>query len=249
LIYIKSPAQIEKIRLSARLASQTLDYAEENLRPGMTTGELDKLINAFIVSHGAIPATLGYKGFPASSCVSVNEEVVHGIPGPRVIKDGDLVKVDVTTILDGFFGDTCRTFAVGNISAEARTLMETCREAMLLGIQNARAGSKLGDVGHAIQTHAEARGFNVVRDFVGHGVGVEFHELPNVPHYGKPDTGFKLKKNMTITVEPMINQGAYDVRILPDGWTVLTRDGTLSAQFEHTILITDDGAEILSVSS
>ncbi|MDR2353251.1 MAG: type I methionyl aminopeptidase [Deltaproteobacteria bacterium] len=249
MIFIKSSQEIEKIRKSSRLASQTLDYAGQNIRAGMTTSDLNKLIHDFIVSHNATPATLGYKGYPASSCISINEEVVHGIPGNRVIHEGDLVKIDVTTILNGYYGDTCRTFPVGNISEAAKDLMETTREAMLQGIATVQHGSYIGDIGHAIQSYVEPKGYSVVRDFVGHGVGIKFHESPNVPHYGNPHTGLKLQSGMTITVEPMINQGTFQIRVLSDKWTAVTADGSLSAQFEHSILITKTGAEILTVSS
>jgi methionyl aminopeptidase len=249
VIYIKTPEEIEKIRLSGRLASKTLDYVGEIIAPGMTTFALDKAIHDFIIKRGAVPATLGYKGFPASSCISVNEEVVHGIPGPKKIKDGDLVKVDVTTILNGFYGDTCRTFRVGKVSATAAKLAQATEDAMMLAIKTVRNGSRLGDIGAAIQGHVEPMGFSVVRDFVGHGVGKEFHESPSVYHYGKAGSGIKLLSGMVFTIEPMINEGAYEVNILSDEWTAVTRDGKLSAQFEHTLAVTDTGSEILTLSS
>ncbi|MDR2353143.1 MAG: type I methionyl aminopeptidase [Deltaproteobacteria bacterium] len=248
MIYIKSPDEIEKIRKSGRLAAQTLDYAQSKLKPGISTMALDKLIHDFIVSHKAIPATLNYKGFPASSCISINEVVVHGIPGQRVIQEGDIVKVDVTTILDGYFGDTCRTFKVGKVPELADKLVDATYEAMQLAIETVKNGSRLGDIGYAIQSHVEPLGFSVVRKFVGHGVGREFHEEPNVPHYGKKNTGLKLKTGMVFTIEPMINTGSYDVDILADDWTAVTVDGGLSAQFEHTLVVTPDGAEVLTVS-
>ncbi|MDR2459213.1 MAG: type I methionyl aminopeptidase [Deltaproteobacteria bacterium] len=248
MIIIKSSQEVDKIRKSGRLASKTLDFVATILKPGITTKSLDKEIHSFIVKHGAIPATLGYRGYPASSCISVNEEVCHGIPGPRVIRDGDLVKVDVTTILDGYFGDTCRSFIVGKASSVAQKLLDATRESMMLAIDTVHDGSSLGDIGAAIQGHVEPLGFSVVRDFVGHGVGCKFHESPNVPHYGSAGSGLKLKKGMTITIEPMINQGTWEVEILKDAWTVVTMDRKLTAQFEHTILVTDDGAEILTVS-
>jgi methionyl aminopeptidase len=249
VIYIKSHEEIDKIRKSGRLASQTLDFAESKLVPGITTKALDKLIHDFIVSHKAIPATLNYHGFPASSCISVNEEVVHAIPGKRVIKEGDIVKVDVTTILDGFFGDTCRTFKVGKVSEKADRLVEATRESLNLAIRTVRNGSRIGDIGHAIQSHVEPLGYSVVRKFVGHGVGKEFHEPPNVPHYGDKGTGVKLKTGMVFTIEPMINTGTHKVDVLADHWTAVTADGGLSAQFEHTMVVTDDGVEVLTVSA
>lgn len=247
MIQIKSGEQIEKIRESGRLAAQTLEYIKEYLKPGVTTAALDKLIHDFIIEHGAVPATLGYKGYPASSCISINEVVVHGIPGPRQLVDGDIVKVDVTTILDGFFGDTARTFYVGEVSKKAHRLVEATEKSMHLGIAEVRPGARLGDIGAAIQGHVEPLGFSVVREFVGHGVGLSFHEDPHVPHYGKRGTGQRLQAGMVFTIEPMINAGKYDVDTLADGWTAVTKDGSLSAQFEHTIVVTEDGADILTL--
>ncbi|MDR1395155.1 MAG: type I methionyl aminopeptidase [Deltaproteobacteria bacterium] len=243
---IKSAKEIEKIRLSSRLASQTLDYARSLLQPGITTGELDTLIHRYIVDHKAKPATLGYKGFPASCCISVNNEVVHGIPGPRVIQTGDVVKIDVTTCLDGYYGDTARTFLMEPVSGEARRLTETTKQSLELAVATVRNGSRLGDIGCAIQSCAEAAGFSVVRDFVGHGVGVDFHEAPNVPHFGEAGTGKRLKTGMIFTIEPMINAGDWRINILSDNWTAVTADGRLSAQFEHTILVTAAGSEVLT---
>jgi methionyl aminopeptidase len=254
VIYLKTAQQIEKIRKSGRLASRALDLVGENLKPGVTTAYLDQLVREFITSNGGIPACLGYKGskgsipFPASCCVSINEVVVHGIPGPRVIQDGDLVSVDVTANLDGYFGDTARTFLVGNVPDVARRLTEATEESLRLAIAEVRAGARLGDIGFAIQSHVEPKGFSVVRYFVGHGVGIQFHEEPAVPHYGKKGNGLRLKNGMVITIEPMINEGSYDVRILPDGWTAVTADGKLSAQFEHSMAVTSDGADILTLS-
>jgi methionyl aminopeptidase len=247
-IYIKTPEQIEKIRESGRLASRTLDYAESVLKPGITTKTLDDLIHDFIVSHNAVPATLGYRGFPGSSCLSVNNEVVHGIPGKRVIKEGDIVKVDVTTILDGYYGDNCRTFMVGEVPELAKKLVAATREALELAIKTVKNGSRIGDIGYAIQSHVRPLGFSVVEQFVGHGVGLEFHEEPSVPHYGEPGKGIMLKTGMVITIEPMINSGVKDVVIMKDKWTALTKDGGLSAQFEHTMAVTDQGADVLTLS-
>ena len=248
MITLKSQDEIEQIRLSGRLASQTLDLAEKELKPGLSTGQLDKILHEFICDHGAIPACLGYRGFPGSNCISINEEVVHGIPGPKLIKEGDLVKVDVTTILNGFHGDNARTFGVGEISKEARDLMEATKKAMYLGIGVAKDGARLGDIGAIIQGHVEPLGYSVVRDLVGHGIGRNFHEPPNVPHYGKKGTGLRIKEGMVFTIEPMINAGTWQVDTLRDNWTVVTRDNKLSAQFEHTIAITKNGADILTLS-
>jgi methionyl aminopeptidase len=196
-----------------------------------------------------VPASLGYRGFPGSACISINEEVVHAIPGTKMIRTGDLVKIDVTTILNGFFGDTCRTFFMGKVSPIAEKLTKATYEAMMLAIGTVKNGSYLGDIGAAIQGHVEPQGFSVVRDFVGHGVGKEFHEDPNIPHFGKAGTGLQLKSGMIITIEPMINEGSWEIEILSDKWTAVTADGKLSAQFEHTLLVTDTGAEILTVST
>ncbi len=247
MIILKSRDEIEAIRKSGHLAARTLDLAGERLKPGLSTGQLDKLIHDFIKDHGAVPATLGYKGYPASSCISINEVVVHGIPGARVINEGDLVKIDVTTILDGFYGDTARTFCVGEVPPEARRLSEATEKAMLLGIGEIKSGARLGDIGAAIQEFIEPQGFSIVRDFVGHGVGREFHEEPSVAHFGRRGTGLRLKAGMVITVEPMINQGVYNIKILKDGWTAVTTDGKLSAQFEHTVAVTPDGYDILTL--
>lgn len=248
MIHIKSGEEIEMIRRSGQLAARTLDMAGDYLKPGLTTGQLDKLIHEFIVDHGATPATLGYRGYPASSCISINEVVVHGIPGSRVVQDGDLVKIDVTTILDGFYGDTARTFCVGDVSPKARQLADATEKSMYLGINEIKNGARLGDIGAAIQEFVEPLGFSVVRYFVGHGVGLEFHEEPSVAHFGTRGKGLRIKTGMVFTVEPMINEGHYDVKILKDKWTAVTVDGKLAAQFEHTVAVTDDGFDILTLS-
>ncbi|MDR0882029.1 MAG: type I methionyl aminopeptidase [Candidatus Adiutrix sp.] len=248
MITLKSRDEIEQIRLSGQLAADTLDFAAKHLLPGVTTGRLNQLIHTFICDHGAVPATLGYRGYPASSCISINEVVVHGIPGSRVVAEGDLVKIDVTTILNGFYGDTARTFCVGEVSPRARQLAEATEKSMYLAIAEVRSGARLGDIGAAIQGHVEPQGFSVVRDFVGHGVGLEFHEEPSVPHYGRRGTGLRLKSGMVFTIEPMINEGVFNVRILKDKWTAVTTDGKLSAQFEHTVAVTPEGCEILTLS-
>ncbi|MDR3204967.1 MAG: type I methionyl aminopeptidase [Deltaproteobacteria bacterium] len=256
MIYLKTKEQIEKIRLSGQLAAQTLDYVAPLLVPGITTKQIDKLIYDFIVERGAYPATLGYGGsrlankqkpFPASCCISINNVVVHGIPGTTKINDGDLVKIDVTTILDGYFGDTARTFLVGNVSDNGVRLCQATKKSLDLAIETVRPGSRIGDIGAAIQEYIEAQGFSVVRFFVGHGVGLKFHEDPSVPHFGQRGTGYRLRSGMVFTIEPMINEGVFDVKILEDGWTAVTVDGKLSAQFEHTVAVTEDGHEILTL--
>ncbi|MBF0528257.1 MAG: type I methionyl aminopeptidase [Deltaproteobacteria bacterium] len=248
MINLKNQEEIEYIRASGRLAALTLDYIATLLQPGQTTEKIDRLGHDFIIDHGAIPSTLGYRGYPKSMCISINEEVVHGIPGSRRLKDGDLVKVDVTVYKDGFHGDTARTFALGDASKKARQLMETTYQAMLLSIETVKIGAHLGDIGATIQEHVENAGFSVVRTFVGHGIGREFHEEPQVPHYGRRGSGIRLKEGMVFTIEPMINEGGWEVRILQDGWTAVTKDGKLSAQFEHTIAVTSNGADILTLS-
>lgn len=248
MIILKNNEEIERIRESGRLAARTLDFAATRLQPGVTTGHLDKLIHDFIRDHGAIPATLGYRGYPASSCISINEVVVHGIPGPQVVEEGDIVKIDVTTILNGSYGDTARTFCVGQVSPKARQLAEATEKAMYKGIAVVTAGARLGDIGAAIQEYIEPQGFSIVRDFVGHGVGREFHEEPSVAHYGRRGTGLRLKTGMVFTVEPMINEGVWNVKILKDKWTAVTADGKLSAQFEHTVAVTPNGYDILTLS-
>jgi methionyl aminopeptidase len=255
LIYIKTAQQIEKIRKSGQLASESLDLVAKNIKPGVTTGFLDQLVHDYIVDHGGTPATLGYKGsrgdtvpFPASCCISVNEVVVHGIPGRQKIKDGDLVTVDVTAILDGFFGDTARTFLVGKAPENARRLTKATEESLKLAIAEVKDGARLGDIGFVIQNHVEPLGFSVVRHFVGHGVGVKFQESPSIYHFGERGRGARIKSGMVFTIEPMINEGVSDIRILNDGWTAVTADGKLSAQFEHTMAVTESGADILTLS-
>ena len=248
MIILKSPEEIEKIRLSGRLAARTLDFAAGLLQPGISTGQIDRQIHDFIRDHGAVPATLGYRGYPASSCISINEVVVHGIPGPRLVEEGDLVKIDVTTILDGYYGDTARTYCVGQVSPTARRLAEATEKSMYLGIAEVKNGARLGDIGAAIQDFIEPQGFSIVRDFVGHGVGREFHEEPSVAHFGKRGKGLRIKTGMVFTVEPMINEGVWMVKTLRDKWTAVTTDGKLSAQFEHTVAVTPDGYDILTLS-
>lgn len=237
------------MRRAGHLAAETLDFITPHVRPGVTTGELDRLCHDFIVAHGAVPAPLNYRGFPKSICTSVNHVVCHGIPTERkTLIEGDILNIDVTVILDGWHGDTSRMFFVGKAGVKARRLVEVTYEAMMRGIEAVRPGATLGDVGHAIQAHAEQHRFSVVRDFCGHGLGRIFHTAPSVLHYGKPGNGVALREGMFFTIEPMINAGRYDVKLLEDGWTAVTRDKSLSAQFEHSIGVTADGYEIFTRS-
>jgi methionyl aminopeptidase len=246
---IKTPDEIEKMRVAGRLAAEVLRMIAPHIQPGVNTGEIDRICHDYIVNvQRAIPAPLNYKGFPKSICTSVNHQVCHGIPGDKTLKKGDIVNVDVTVIKDDFHGDTSRMFFVGEPSIQARRLVQVTHEAMLKGIELVRPGMKLGDIGHAIQRHAESHGFSVVREYCGHGIGRNFHEDPQVLHYGECGTGMALVPGMTFTIEPMINAGKPDVKLLPDGWTVVTRDHSLSAQWEHTVLVTDTGFEVLTLA-
>jgi methionyl aminopeptidase len=245
-IIIKTETQIEGIRRASRLTSEILDRLAARIRPGITTQEIDDWVHEYTVAQGAVPAPLNYRGFPKSVCTSINEVICHGIPEDRVLKDGDILNVDVTSILDGYYGDSSRMFLIGNVSDEARQLTRVTRECLYRSIDQVKPGAQLGDLGHAIQAHAERHGYSVVRAFVGHGVGVEFHEPPDVRHYGQPGTGQRLRPNMVFTIEPMINTGSYRVKVLDDGWTAITVDGGLSAQWEHTVRVMDDGYEILT---
>jgi methionyl aminopeptidase len=243
-----SPSELEKMRASCRLAASVLDFIAPHVQPGVTTGELDRLCHQYIVEHGAYPSPLDYHGYPKSVCISLNEVVCHGIPGDRKLKDGDILNIDVTTFLDGFHGDTSDMFAVGGISDEALRLIRVTRECLWLGIEEVAPGRHLGNIGAAIQEHAERRhGYGVVTQFCGHGIGRKFHTAPQVPHVGRPKTGPRLVPGMTFTIEPMINQGTPDCQVLGDGWTAVTRDRKLSAQAEHTVLVTDDGYEVLTL--
>ena len=245
-ILIKSPKQIEGIRKSSRLTSEILDLLEKRIRPGITTEQINTWVHEYTVAHGAVPAPLNYRGYPKSVCTSLNDVICHGIPGPRKLRDGDILNVDVTSILDGYYGDSSRMFLIGDVSAEARRLVRVTRECLYLAIDQVKPGNHLGDLGHAIQQYAESYGYGVVRAFVGHGVGVNFHEPPDVRHYGRPGQGVELRPHMTFTIEPMINGGDHRIRMLDDGWTALTTDGELSAQWEHTLLVTETGVEILT---
>jgi methionyl aminopeptidase len=234
---------------AGRLAAETLDMLVPHVVPGVTTAELDDLIREFMIAGGAAPATLGYRGYTHSSCISINHVVCHGIPSDRQLKDGDIVNIDVTPLLDGWHGDTSRMYLVGdNVPIKAKRLVDVTYECLMLGIEQAKPGNTMGDVAHAIQTHAERHRFGVVRDFCGHGVGKLFHDAPEVVHVGRPGTGPELKPGMIFTIEPMINIGKPDVKLLDDGWTAVTRDRSLSAQFEHSIGITEDGCEIFTSS-
>lgn len=245
---LRTQEQIEGIRSSARINTALLDHVAQSIGEGMSTEEIDRLVYNFTTSHGAIPAPLNYEGFPKSVCVSINEVVCHGIPSRKeVLKDGDIVNVDVSTIYNGYFSDASRMFMIGNVSPEKRRLVEVAKECLEIGVAAAQPWARLGDVGAAIQEHAERNGFSVVRDLCGHGVGVAFHETPDVEHFGTRGEGLMILPGMTFTIEPMINMGVYDVFIdEADGWTVLTDDGLPSAQWEHMILITETGNEILT---
>lgn len=249
MISIKSAREIELMRVAGRLASQTLDMIEKHIRPGVSTEELNQLCHDFIISHDAYPAPLNYKGFPKSVCTSINAVICHGIPSTKdILKEGDIINIDVTALKDGYHGDTNRTFFVGEPAPEIRALVEFTREITLKAIGIVKPGIRVGDIGHLIQTEAEAKGYGVVREFTGHGLGRQFHEPPSIFHYGTPGTGAKIRKGMTFTIEPMINLGGHELHVLDDGWTALTDDGKWSAQFEHSIAVTADGAEILTVS-
>lgn len=246
MISIKSAKEIEMMKKAGRITGGALKHAGEVLSAGMTTYELDKIIYRYIVSHGAKPSFLGYGGFPGSACISVNDEVIHGIPGPRKLLDGDIVSVDVGAYIDGFHGDSAKTFIVGDASDETKALLKSTEESLYKAISLAKPGVRLGDIGFAIQKYNEDNGFSVVRQFVGHGVGRELHEDPEVPNYGREGRGVRLIEGMVIAIEPMINMGTEKIYVMPDEWTVRTYDGKLSAHFEHTIAITKDGALILT---
>ncbi len=246
-VNIKTPAEIEKMRVAGRLSAQVLGVIEPYVVPGVTTDELDQICHNYIVNDlHAIPAPLNYRGFPKSICTSINHVVCHGIPGPKKLKEGDIINIDITVIKDGFHGDTSKMFTVGEASIRARRLIQVTYECLLKGIAMVRPGTTLGDIGHCIQTCAEGNHFSVVREYCGHGIGREFHEEPQVLHYGEKGAGLILEPGMTFTIEPMINAGKRQVKLLSDNWTVVTRDRSLSAQWEHTILVTADGHEVLT---
>lgn len=245
-IRLKEPHEIEGIRVAGRLALDTLDIAESMIRPGVTTDEINSVLHDYTVKHHAVPAPLHYKGYPKSVCISVNEVICHGIPSDRVLVDGDIVNVDVTPILNGYYADVNKTFFVGSPGPDARKIVDVARESLKRGICMVQPGNNTGDIGWAIQDYAEKMGCSVVREFVGHGVGIEFHEPPQILHYGTRGTGVPLTAGMVFTIEPMINLGGAALRILPDEWTAVTLDGSLSAQFEQTILVTENGYESLT---
>jgi methionyl aminopeptidase len=254
-IQTKTPEEIQKMRVAGRLAGEVLDFIATHVRPGITTGELDRLCHEYMVrEQQTVPAPLnyappGYKPFPKSICTSVNHQVCHGVPGDRVLKAGDILNIDITVIKDGWHGDTSRMFYVGDPSIQARRLCDVTYECMWLGIRTVRPGAHLGDIGAAIQHNAESHGYSVVREFCGHGIGRKFHEEPQVLHYGRAGSGVRLEPGMVFTIEPMINAGKAAIRELADGWTIVTKDHSLSAQWEHTVLVTAEGYEVLTLSA
>lgn len=249
-ITIKTADEVEKMRVAGRLAAQVLQMIRPHVKPGVTTGELDRICHDYIVNEQqAIPAPLNYRGFPKSICTSLNHQICHGIPGDKVLKNGDILNIDITVIKDEFHGDTSRMFLIGEPSVQAKRVCKVAYEAMRVGIEMVKPGIRLGDIGHAIQKHAEAAHFSIVQEYCGHGIGRGFHEDPQVLHYGQPNTGVELVPGMTFTIEPMVNAGKRHTKLLPDGWTVVTKDHSLSAQWEHTILVTDNGYEVLTLAA
>ncbi|MBQ6718177.1 MAG: type I methionyl aminopeptidase [Clostridia bacterium] len=247
MIVLKTGRELKVMREACRISAEALKLAGSAVEPGVTTAELDKIAEKYILSQGAVPNFKNYNGYPATACISINNEVIHGIPSKkRVIKSGDIVSIDLGAKFEGYHGDNAATFACGDISAEAKRLMDTTRESLYEGIAAAVSGGRLGDIGAAIQQYVEQRGYSVVRQFVGHGIGTQLHESPEVPNFGTHGRGIRLMPGMTLAIEPMINAGHYDVKVMPDGWTVLTKDGSLSAHFEHTIVITPDGPQIMT---
>jgi len=248
MIVIKNGQELQDMRLACKITAAARALAGEMVRPGISTGEIDKAVHDFIVAQGAKPSFLGYRGYPASACISVNNTVIHGIPGSYVLREGDIVSVDVGAYFKGFHGDCAATFPCGTISAEAERIIEVTKQSFFEGLRFATKGHRVSDISHAIGAHVESNGFSVVRAFVGHGVGAQLHEEPEVPNFGKPGRGPRLLPGMTLAIEPMVNAGTHDVRILSDGWTVVTTDGKLSAHYENTVLITDGEPEILTVA-
>ncbi|MDH5649399.1 MAG: type I methionyl aminopeptidase [Gammaproteobacteria bacterium] len=246
-ITIKTEDEIKKMRVAGQLAADVLRMIRPHVKPGISTDELDQICHDYIINkQKAIPAPLNYRGFPKSICTSVNHQVCHGIPGERILKKGDIVNLDITVIKDGYHGDTSKMFCVGKPSIQAQRLVDIAHQCMVIGIEQVRPGVRLGDIGFAIQTHAESNRCSIVREYCGHGIGRQFHEEPQVLHYGQPGTGVELKAGMTFTIEPMVNAGKKEVKLMPDNWTVVTRDHSLSAQWEHTILVTPEGHEVLT---
>ncbi len=242
-----TPSDFEGMRKAGHLAARTLDFIEPYVKEGVTTEELNDLCHEFIIRHHAVPAPLNYRGFPKSICTSINHVICHGIPGPKALHNGDILNIDVTVILEGWHGDTSRMYTVGKPPIKAQKLIDVTYEAMMRGIEVVRPGAFTGDIGHAIQSFVEPKGYSVVRDFCGHGLGLDFHSAPEILHYGKPHTGIELKEGMFFTVEPMINAGKHEMKLLDDGWTAVTRDKSLSAQFEHSIGVTATGYEIFTL--
>lgn len=247
MIVLKTSRELAVMREAGRISAMALKVAGEAVEPGVSTWEIDRVARKYIESQGAVPSFLGYGGFPASACISVNNVVIHGIPSKRqIVKAGDIVSIDIGAMFEGFNGDNAYTFPCGDIAPQAQRLLDATRESLYEGIKQAKAGNRLGDIGSTVQRYVEARGYSVVRDFVGHGVGAKLHEDPSVPNYGTPGRGVRLLPGMTIAIEPMVNQGGYEVQVQKDGWTTVTRDGKLSAHFEHTVAITPDGPVILT---
>lgn len=246
MIILKSPEEMKKMEQSCLIVAKTLDYLKGMVKPGMTTMEIDRFADDYIKSNSAIPAFKGYRGFPASICASVNNEVIHGLPSDRVLEEGDILGIDLGAYKDGFYGDAASTFPVGKIPPDVEKLMRVTEEALYRGIENAREDNRVSDISHAIQKHVESNGFSVVRAFVGHGIGRDLHEEPQIPNFGPPGRGPRLRSGMTLAIEPMVNQGGHEVVILEDGWTTVTLDGKLSAHFEHTVLVTSDKPRILT---
>lgn len=246
MIILKSPEEIEKMAKSCMIVAKTLEYLSDKIKPGITTKEIENMADTFIRENNAIPAFKGYRGFPASICTSLNNEVIHGIPSNRVLKEGDIIGIDIGVKKDGYYGDGAYTFPVGKVSPNVEKLLNVTKEALYLGIEKAVPGNRISDISHAIQTYVENNGFSVVRAFVGHGIGKELHEDPQIPNFGPPNRGPRLKPGMTLAIETMVNEGSYEVLILDDGWTAVTVDGKLSAHYEHTILVTEDEPVILT---
>ena len=247
MIVLKTGRELKVMREACRISAEALKLAGSAVEPGVTTAELDRIAEKYILSQGATPNFKNYNGYPATACISINNEVIHGIPSKkRVIQAGDIVSIDLGAKFEGYHGDNAATFACGDVSAEAKRLMDTTRESLYEGISAAVSGGRLGDIGAAIQQYVEKRGYSVVRQFVGHGIGTQLHESPEVPNFGTHGRGIRLMPGMTLAIEPMVNMGHYDVKVMPDGWTVLTKDGSLSAHFEHTIVITPDGPQIMT---
>jgi len=246
MIILKSQEEIEKIALSCRIVAKTLDYLRDKVKPGITTREIERLAEDFIRASNAMPAFKGYKGYPASICASVNNEVIHGIPSSRVLEEGDILGIDLGVYKDGFYGDAAYTFPVGKVDSKVERLLRVTEESLNIGIEKAREDKRVSDISHSIQKHIETNGFSVVRAFVGHGIGRNLHEDPQIPNFGSPGRGPRLRSGMTLAIEPMVNEGGHEVVVIDDGWTAITLDGKLSAHFEHTILVTSDKPRILT---